>query len=129
MTTLLQHAKSELRAAGLFDDTADYNGDVAVQVMALMETLCAYSHSGGSQGQTLGIFSQLANHMPLTPLTGDDDEWEAVGGTDQLVINKRCRQVFKDADMAWDVRRGRIAVTFPYSTDVEMAYDARYKKV
>jgi hypothetical protein len=128
MTTLLQHSKAELRAAGLFDDDSDFNGEIAVQVTALMETLYAYNHSGSSLAMTLDVFDKVARHMPLTPLTGEDDEWEAVGGTDQLVINKRCRQVFKDDAMAWDVRKGRIAIRFPYSPDAEMAYDARYKK-
>lgn len=116
MTSLLQHTKSELRAAGLFDENSDFNGEVGVQVTALMETLVAYAHSGGSLEATLGVFSRVANHLPLSPLTGEDDEWEVpVGMNGQIQINKRCTRVFKDDTMAWDIRVGRTPITFPYS--------------
>ncbi len=114
MTTLLQHTKAELRAAGLFDDDSDFNGEIGVQVTSLMETLVAYGHSGGSLEQTLAVFDKVARHMPLSPLTGEDDEWEETG-TEQMVVNRRCTQVFKDADMAWDIRKGREPISFPYT--------------
>lgn len=116
MSSLLQHAKFELRAAGLFDANADYNGDVAVQATSLMEVFAAYGHSGGSAEQTLAVFEKLARGLPLTPLTGEDDEWKRPDGVkdDQILANKRCIHVFKDADMAWDVRAGRKPLTFPY---------------
>lgn len=116
MSTLLQHTKSELRAAGLFDDDSDYDGAVGVSVTSLMETYVAYGHSGGSGQKTLEVFGRLANHLPLTPLTGDDDEWmtpEGAGG--QIEINKRCSQIFRDREMAWDIRKGRTPITFPYT--------------
>lgn len=118
MTTLLQHAKSELRAAGLFDEDSDFNGEIGVQVTALVETLTAYGHSGGSLELTLEIFDKIAHHMPLSPLTGEDDEWEtppsAAPGIG-IKVNRRCTQVFKDDDMAWDIRYGRKPITFPYT--------------
>ncbi len=118
MSSLLQHAKYELRAAGLFNEDADYNGDVAVQATSLMEVFAAYGHSGGSAEQTLAVFEKLARGMPLTPLTGEDDEWKQPDGVKdtQILINRRCVHVFKDDDMAWDVRVGRSKpITFPYT--------------
>jgi hypothetical protein len=116
MTTLLQHAKRELRAAGLFDADADFNGDVAVQVSSLMEVFAAYGHSGASSEQTLDIFEKLARGMPLSPLTGEDDEWEVPEGMGgQIQVNTRCSRVFKDDEMAWDVRKGRTPIIFPYT--------------
>jgi hypothetical protein len=114
MTTLLQHAKAELRTAGLFDDDSDYDGEIGVQVTALMETLTAYGHSGGSLERTVEIFNIVAHRMPLTPLTGEDDEWERPMA-DELLVNKRCYRVFKDDSMAWDVKFGRTALVFPYT--------------
>jgi len=115
MSSLLQHTKAELRAAGLFDSDADYDGAIGVSVTALVETLVGYGHSGGSLERTLEVFDKVARHMPLTPLTGEDDEWEIPNGTSgQIWINTRCHQVFKDDDMAWDVRKGRTPITFPY---------------
>jgi hypothetical protein len=118
MTSLVQHAKRELRSAGLFDADAEYDGDVAVQVSSLMEVFAAYGHSGGSAEQTITIFDKLARGMPLTPLTGEDDEWEVPDNmSGQILTNNRCPFVFKDDEMAWDVRKGRVAISFPYSPE------------
>ena len=115
MTTLLQHTKSELRAAGLFGEDSDFDGEIGVQVTALMETLLAYGQSGTIFARTLEVFNRVAEGLPLTPLTGDDDEWEIPNGMGgQMYINKRCTRVFKDDDMAWDVRKGRTPIAFPY---------------
>jgi hypothetical protein len=118
MSSLLQHAKYELRAAGLFDADADYNGDVAVQATSLMEVFAAYGQSGGSAEQTLAVFEKLARGKPLSPLTGEDDEWYVPSGTSgQIQMNKRFASVVKDDEMAWDVRFGRKAITFPYTVN------------
>jgi hypothetical protein len=126
MSSLLQHAKSELRRAGLFDPDADYDGDVAVQVMALMETFCAYDHSGGSAEETVNLFKLLVQHLPLTPLTGEDDEWDEANGS-PLWRNNRCSNVFKDETRAWIVLDGANApllgdgpvkyITFPFMVE------------
>lgn len=116
MSSLLQHAKFELRAAGLFDSDSDFNGDVAVQATALMEVFAAYGHSGASAEQTLDAFARLARGMPLTPLTGEDDEWKQPDGVkdSQMQVNRRCHFIFKDDELAWDVRVGRKPLTFPH---------------
>ncbi len=116
MTTLLQHVKAELRRAGLYDEDADYEGQVAPCIEGMLGSLVAYGHSGGSLEYTLEVFDKVARHMPLLPLTGEDDEWETPEGAGgQIQVNRRCTQVFKDDEMAWDVRQGRKPITFPYS--------------
>jgi len=115
MTTLLQHTKAELRAAGLFDADSDFDGEIGVHVTSIMETYLAYGHSGTSAQRALEVFVRLANGLPLTPLTGEDDEWyipNGMGG--QMQMNRRCTRVFKDDEMAWDVALGRTPITFPY---------------
>lgn len=114
MSALLQHAKYELRKAGLFDPDADYDGAVAVNVTSLMEVLTAYGHSGASAEQTLALFMKLAKGLPLSPLTGEDDEWHKAVPDKQMQQNKRCIHVFKDDSIAWDVRKGYVPITFPY---------------
>jgi hypothetical protein len=115
MNTLRQHAKSELRAAGHFDADSDFDGEIGVQVSALVETYLAYGHSGASAERTLSIFERVARFLPLTPLTGEDDEWEIPAGMGgQIAINKRCTKVFRDEEMAWHVDKGRKPITFPY---------------
>lgn len=120
MSDLVRFARAELRAAGLFHEDADYNGDVAVQVMALMETLCAYGHSGASQKATLDAFVRLAAHKPLTPLTGEDDEWPRVSTETHdgasIWRNLRDPSVFKNEDeQAFAPINGHIVpIKFPY---------------
>jgi hypothetical protein len=116
MSTLLQHTKSELRAAGLFDADADFNGDIAVQVTALMETFVAYGHSGASAERTLEVFNRVANHRQITPLTGADDEWDDPMGDGEMLQNKRNPLVFKDTksgDTFKIVGSCRIEISFP----------------
>ena len=127
MSSLLKFTKAELRAAGLFDTDADYDGLVASNVVSLMETFVAAGHSGGSAELTLQAFDKLARHMPLTPLTGEDDEWEDRSDMSGYPLwqNKRCTSVFKDNEHAWAVRDPSTAsdlgdgrcydVTFPYT--------------
>lgn len=114
MSSLLQHTKTELRAAGMFDDDADFDGAIGVGVTALMETLTAYGHSGTSLDATVKTFSRLAAHLPLSPLTGDDDEWHHPVKGDTMEQNKRCPRVVRDGKMAWDTEKGYTALTFPY---------------
>lgn len=121
MTSLVQHAKRELRTAGLFDADSDFDGEIGVQVSSLMDVLTAYGHSGASLEQTLSVFDKLARGKPLTPLTGEDDEWEVPEQCKldypQMLQNKRYHFIFKDDEMAWDVNKGRVAITFPHTVD------------
>jgi hypothetical protein len=125
MSTLLQNTKSELRRAGLFDPDADFDGDVAACVTAMMQTFVAYGHSGGSAEATLQVFDRLARHLPLAPLTGDDDEWDDPSGDGKLLQNTRCTRVFKDTEsgIAFDTRNGAAAraqpLSFPYAPPLE----------
>jgi hypothetical protein len=122
MSSLLQHAKSELRRAGLYDADADFDGDIAVQVENLVQTFVAYGHSGGSSDLTLEYFNRVINHKPITPLTGEDDEWtdvEEYQPGQPLWQNKRDSRVFKDdKGRAWIITdKGTMTyITFPYST-------------
>lgn len=134
MSSLIQHAKSELRRAGLFDPDADFDGAVATCVVTMMEVFTAYGHSGGSSEITLNVFARVARHLPLTPLTGEDSEWIDMtkeNSGDPLWQNNRCHSVFKDRARAWIVRDkskseskgahpgdGRVNyITFPYTVE------------
>ncbi len=114
MSELVKFAKAELRAAGLFDADVDYDGAVAANVVALMETYTAYGHSGESGRIALALFVKLAQHKPITPLTGEDDEWGEPGEAD-LMQNVRCPTVFKKENVAWDTAIGQKPITFPYT--------------
>lgn len=128
MSALVEFARSELKAAGLFDKDSDYGGMLAEAVMKLIEVHSAEGHSGFSNGMAVNLFERLARFEPITPLTGADDEWVEVG-TD-VWQNRRCSHVFKNTEGAYDIdgrifRRpngvsftsseSRVPVTFPYT--------------
>lgn len=73
--TLHDHATSELLRAGLFDADSDYEGNLAVCVMELIDVFAAQGHSGFSASWTLELFTKLSRFEALSPLSNDPDEW------------------------------------------------------
>ena len=65
----------------------------------MIESFCNAGHSGFSADYALGLINRLLNWKPLTPLTGEDDEWEKIeyGGEEISYQNKRCPSVFKNS--------------------------------
>jgi 2'-5' RNA ligase len=74
-SNLTDHAKSELKRAGLMDKDSDYGGMLGNAVLKLMKTFSGEGHSGTSAMMALELFKKLAMYEPLTPLTDDLDEW------------------------------------------------------
>ena len=131
-SNLIRHAREELQRAGMFDDSGDfYGGMMGSAVMKLIEIFADEGHSGMSASVAISLFEKLARFEPLTPLTGDDDEWTEIGEHNgPLYQNKRCSHVFKDNSGAYDIdgrifrepsgacftsRESRVPVTFPYT--------------
>jgi len=85
-------------------------------------------HSGSSIHHFLRLLTRLAKFEPLTPLTGEDDEWMNVG--DGYYQNVRCSNIFKkDGEPAYTIdgivfededgcrftnSESRVAIEFPY---------------
>lgn len=97
---LIDHAKTELQIAGLFDKEGDfYDGMTGKAVMELMEVFSKQGHSGMSAPIVADIFKKLANYEPLGPITGKDEEWSDVrdyGKGEPWYQNKRYSAIFKD---------------------------------
>ena len=100
MSSLLEYAKhefeiliKELEAAP--DPSDKYTISVYEDVMELVEVFAKQGHSGLSASLVLGMFTKVANYTPLSPLTGEDDEWGTRAGADQ---NNRDYAVFKRDD-------------------------------
>jgi len=92
--SLVEHAKQELKLNGMFDEDSDYNGMLGESVMELIELFSKQGHSGCSAGMVSNLFNKLSRFKPISPLTGNDDEWcEVRGGFYQ---NKRNSAVFKE---------------------------------
>jgi hypothetical protein len=95
--TLIEHARQELEAAGMFSEKGDfYGGMTGKSVMELIEVFSNQGHSGMSAGIVSSIFNKLADFKPLGPLTGRDEEWSEAW--DDVLQNKRCSGVFKHKD-------------------------------
>lgn len=131
-----RYARKELEIAGWYDDDAFYGDLMPKAVLKMCRTFADEGHSGMSAGIAIGIFKKVSMFEPLTPLTGEDSEWNEpyeIGGARQ---NKRCSHVFQDSDGdAYDIngrifrepdgvtftsRDSHVAVTFPYEPKSEI---------
>lgn len=125
---LVDHAKRELQAAGLFDKDSAYDGMLAESVMELVEVFAKQGHSGMSAPMCIRLFERVAMFEPLGPLTGAPEEWNEVGPG--IYQNNRCSHVFKENGEAYDSEgrifrepdgscyqsiESRVPVTFPYT--------------
>ena len=77
MGNLIEHAKRELKAAGMYEDDADYgpNGVIADHVLDLLRVLENGEHSGGSHELTMELFNKLGNFKSLSPITDNPEDW------------------------------------------------------
>jgi hypothetical protein len=134
MSNLTEHAKSELTRVGLLDKNSDYGGMLGESVLKLIEQFADAGHSGYSASVAISMFERLARFQPLSPLTGDDDEW--VEHASDSFQNRRCSTVFKDGkdapaynidgrvfrkpgDLYFTNSESRVPVTFPYTPSTE----------
>lgn len=90
-------------------------------------------HSGFSASYAVGCLEKLLRYEPLTPLTGEDSEWNDISdmSDEPQWQNNRCSHVFKDADgRAYDIdgkvfvepsgaaftgNGSRVFIEFPYT--------------
>lgn len=133
MSNFTDFARGELERAKMFDDNSVYGGMLGGAVMRMIEVFAEEGHSGASAALAAKLFTRLVKWEPLTPLTGEDDEWiEVYEGTYQ---NKRCPHVFKNKDGAYNIQgkvfvepsgasfvshESRVPVTFPYWPETEI---------
>ena len=89
-------AERELEAAGYRADDKEEgpNKWLRENVLELLEVFRKQGHSGNSAPFAIRLFSLLASNRPLTPLTGDDSEWNEVG--ENVWQNNRDSRVFKN---------------------------------
>ena len=85
--SIVSQAKEELQRINFGDE------DSAVMV-DLLERFLDQWDSGGAVYAVAPVFQRLIAGKPLSPLSGDDDEWNEVG--DGIFQNRRISSVFKD---------------------------------
>ena len=124
--SIVEYAKREL--AMIEHDGDGIQDMVDNNIIEILERFEEQGHSGFSAGYLIGCLERLMRFLPLTPLTGEEDEWNEIG--DGEYQNKRCSRVFKDNGKAYDIegkvfsdnggrswytcRESHVDVTFPY---------------
>ena len=100
MSNLLAHAKDELDRIGMSEDSPDeMNRMMRIHILHMMQEFADEGHSGMSAGYAINILTKLFDFKPLSPLTGEDDEWVKHDyGVEPSYQNKRRSSVFKDAN-------------------------------
>lgn len=97
-SNLVKHAERELALIG-YDDKDEYNNMAKQSILELIETFAKQGHSGFSANYVADIFNKLVRYQTLSPLTGNDDEWnEILDNQPQhgvLFQNNRNSAVFK----------------------------------
>lgn len=92
MGNLVDYGKSELSKIEHDDEGMQDRMDKCV--LDLLKLLSDQGHSNHTVHYCLAVFNRLAKFKPLTPLTGEDDEWNEVGN--DMFQNKRYSAVFKE---------------------------------
>jgi len=102
MSNILSHAKVELDRIGMTENSEDeMNVLMRKHILHMMNEFAEEGHSGFSASYAISILTKLMAFKPLTPLTGEDDEWTNVsdyGSDNPHYQNKRLSSVFKNAD-------------------------------
>jgi hypothetical protein len=149
---LVSYAENELDRIGMTEDNG-VNGMMRAHLLHMIKEFADEGHSGYSATYAIQCLKKLLNFKPLSPLTGEDDEWTNVteiSGVPQYQ-NKRCSSVFKDGKdgEAYDIDgkvfwewlenengekfksyftsvESRVPVTFPYTVPDEPIYEERF---
>jgi len=149
---MLSYAEGELNRIGLTEED-EYNGMMRKHILHMIKEFADEGHSGFSAQYAINILSKLMSFKPLSPLTGEDDEWVDVSemsGTPHYQ-NKRRSSVFKDGKdgEAYDIdgkvfwewykggegklsktyytcRESRVPITFPYEVPDKPIYEYRH---
>lgn len=126
--SLIEYAKSEL--ARITRDEDGMQDLMDKGILEIIEKFAAQGHSGFSASYAISVMERLLRFKPLSPLTGEAEEWNDCSHDTKQ--NKRCSSVFLNKDgTAHDVdaiivsdnggitwftsSRFRKQVTFPYA--------------
>lgn len=97
---MLQYAKDELDRIGMTADSDECNIAMRNHILHMVDEFSREGHSGFSANYTIKCLKKLLRFEPLSPLTGEDDEWTDISylSNDPIYQNKRCSRVFKGKD-------------------------------
>jgi hypothetical protein len=109
MTNLKTYAIDELTRIGMYGSGDEMNEIMSEHILKMIDVFDEEGHSGFSAEYAISALQKLLRWEPLSPLTGEDDEWSECG--DGIYQNKRLSRVFKDGKdgRAYDIR-GKVFV-------------------
>ena len=97
MSNLTNYAKKEFALLRGVDSEPDaMQSRMERHLLKMIDIFSEEGHSGFSANYAMSCLERLLRFKPLTPLTGEADEWNNVG--DDTYQNKRCYSVFKKGD-------------------------------
>lgn len=134
MSNYKNYAIDELTRIGMYGSGDKMNDMMCDHILKMVDVFAEEGHSGFSAGYAISILQKLLRFEPLSPLTGEDDEWCEV--SDGLFQNKRLSRVFKNGKdgQAFDIdgkvfvepdgvsytnRDSRVYIEFPYIPKTE----------
>ena len=134
MTNIETYAIDELTRIGMYGSGDEMNDAMCEHILKMVNVFAEEGHSGFSANYAINILQKLLRLEPLSPLTGEDDEWCEV--SDNLYQNKRLSRVFKEGKdgQAYDIdgkvfvepngasytsRDSRVYIEFPYTPKTE----------
>ena len=153
---MVEFAKKEMDIIRLTEDD-EMNGEMRKHILHMVEEFADEDHSGFSASYALSILQKVLAYKPLSPLTGEDSEWNYVvesGFGDSFYQNNRHGSVFKEGkdEEAYDIdgkvfwnwytdpktgekskshytcKESRVPVTFPYTVPETPIYEYRESK-
>ena len=111
MSDLISFAKSELDIVGMKEDDSEIsNRAMREHILKMVEVFSDEDHSGFSANYAVAILQKLLRFEPLSPLTGEDSEWNLISEKENLYQNKRCSYVFRENGKAYDIN-GKVFVS------------------
>ena len=137
MSNLIDHAWRELEIIAPRDSLDPDEILIVENILELVRVFAKQNHSGSTAAYVRQILAKLLDFQPLSPLTGEDDEWNKTLDP-KLDQNTRCGRVFRDRETgeAFDIEgkvlqnqygerffsRGdsRVLIEFPYTPKTEV---------
>jgi hypothetical protein len=129
------YAINELTKIGMYDSGDEMNDAMCEHILKMVDVFAEEGNSGFSANYAINILQKLLRCEPLSPLTGEDDEWDDISDHfegREVYQNKRLSRVFKDGKdgQAYDnqgkvfvepdgccytSRDSRVYIDFPYT--------------
>lgn len=143
--SLVEHAKKELeRLSNNCNDQEGFEMQEVINkdIISIVEVFANQNHSGFTASYVIEMLEQLLKYRPLTPLTGNDDEWIDISesnGNCAMWQNNRAPMIFKDdTGKAYNIEGkvfsddngeswftngdSRVEITFPYNLPLQPEY-------